>query len=89
MPRNTDTTVKKSELLKRLILQYESRIRDLKQDTTLKAATLQLDAYGRPGFVGQKEQEIQLLVSQRLKAEGDASEARSAFEAARDQVSRG
>ncbi len=87
--RNSDKSIDKQQFLGNLRIRYENRIKELKQDTSLKAATLQLDGYGRPGGVGQKETEIQQLVIARLKAESEASEAKGAFDSAKSQIEQG
>jgi capsular exopolysaccharide synthesis family protein len=87
--RNTDKSLDRTEFLNNLRLRYENRIKDLKNDTSLKAAQLQLDGFGRPGGVSQKENEMQQLVAARLKAESEATEAKQSLDAAKSQIESG
>lgn len=86
---NNNKTTAQQTMLNNLRIRYESRINELRKDTSLKAATLQLDGWGRPGGVSQKEQELGQLVTERLKRESAAAEAKGAFDAAKQQIEAG
>lgn len=87
--RVADKTVGRQQLLNNLRVRYETRIRELKQEITLKAAKLQIDGFGRPGGIGQKEMELQQLLLERIKAENDAAEARGRYESAKASIEQG
>ncbi|HEY7088073.1 MAG TPA: hypothetical protein VH518_08290, partial [Tepidisphaeraceae bacterium] len=87
--RSFDRISANQTMLTTMHARYQSRIRDLRNDTSVKAAKLQLDGWGRPGGVSQKEQELGELISQRLKAEGDAQDAQGAYEGAAQQIQQG
>lgn len=79
--RNADRTQGTLNALMTLRGRYESRINELRRDTATKAASLQLDGYGRPGGIGQKETELSTLNTARIKAASEAAAAKASYDA--------
>ncbi|WP_428937714.1 polysaccharide biosynthesis tyrosine autokinase [Fontivita pretiosa] len=85
----SDKTVERSQYLRNLLIRWENRIKELKQETSLKAAQLQLDGFGRPGGLSQKESELQQYITERLKLESIANASQNAYESAQQQYQKG
>lgn len=87
--RETAKLVDQINLFTNLKTRYEAQARSIRTQTSNLAAALQLDGMGRPGFVGQKEQELQLLTAEKLKAIGEATTAENAFKQATEEAQKG
>jgi capsular exopolysaccharide synthesis family protein len=86
---NNDRISKDQIVLQNLLVKYQTQIRNLKAETTAKAARLQLDGWGRPGGVALKEQELAQLITERLKKETIAEAAKGEHDSAMQELNAG
>jgi capsular exopolysaccharide synthesis family protein len=85
---SNDNLTRQAQALNNQMARYQNQINVLKRDINTIAARLALDGQ-RPGALSQQEQELMLLVGEKLKAENDANEAKAALDGAQQTIASG
>ena len=86
---SSDSFINRKNAMDQLRAKHETTMRQLRQDTSRAQGELQMDNTGRSDAINQKETELFQLITARIKVEGDAAEAKSAFDSANAEVQNG
>lgn len=81
--------IEQIDLFMNLKTRYDQLGRTLRTELSNLAAILQLDGMGRPGVTGQKEQELQLLIAERIKEAAEAAAAENTLKKVSQDVQQG